>query len=111
MLIVGRAVAGMGGSGLVNGALTILSTAAPKHKQPGKGTDFWKSAGCRVHADLAYEVLIGVMMGRMSSQDLMYPKRTVRRLTICFQLVRLPLSVDHCSEVLSLNTPLGDGVC
>ncbi|CAI7597832.1 unnamed protein product [Penicillium discolor] len=42
MLIVGRAVAGMGGSGLVNGALTILSTAAPKHKQP---------------------VLIGVMMG------------------------------------------------
>ncbi|KOS46693.1 hypothetical protein ACN38_g2364 [Penicillium nordicum] len=42
MLIVGRAVAGMGGSGLVNGSLTILSTAAPKHQQP---------------------VLIGVMMG------------------------------------------------
>lgn len=36
MLIVGRAVAGMGGSGLVIGTLTILGAAAPKHQQPGK---------------------------------------------------------------------------
>ncbi|KJZ72348.1 hypothetical protein HIM_08274 [Hirsutella minnesotensis 3608] len=34
MLIVGRAVAGMGGSGITNGALTILSAIAPKHRQP-----------------------------------------------------------------------------
>ncbi|KAF8852801.1 efflux pump [Acephala macrosclerotiorum] len=34
MLIVGRVVAGMGGSGLTNGALTIISAAAPMHKQP-----------------------------------------------------------------------------
>jgi predicted MFS family arabinose efflux permease len=33
MLIVGRAVAGMGGSGLSNGALTILSAMAPIHKR------------------------------------------------------------------------------
>ncbi|KZF26031.1 efflux pump [Xylona heveae TC161] len=42
MLIVGRAVAGLGGSGLTNGAITILSAAAPKSQQP---------------------LLIGVMMG------------------------------------------------
>jgi MFS family permease len=36
MLIIGRAVAGMGGSGLVNGALTILAAIAPMHKRPGK---------------------------------------------------------------------------
>jgi MFS family permease len=33
MLIVGRAVAGMGGSGLSNGGLTILSAIAPIHKR------------------------------------------------------------------------------
>lgn len=31
MLIVGRAVAGMGGSGLMNGALTIISACVPLH--------------------------------------------------------------------------------
>ncbi|OCK76093.1 efflux pump [Lepidopterella palustris CBS 459.81] len=34
MMIIGRALAGLGCSGLFNGALTILSTAAPMHKQP-----------------------------------------------------------------------------
>ncbi|KGO54792.1 Major facilitator superfamily domain, general substrate transporter [Penicillium expansum] len=34
MLIVGRAIAGMGGSGLVIGTLTILAAVAPKHQQP-----------------------------------------------------------------------------
>ncbi|RDW76052.1 hypothetical protein BP5796_06873 [Coleophoma crateriformis] len=34
MLIVGRAISGIGGSGLVNGALTILGSAAPKDKRP-----------------------------------------------------------------------------
>ena len=34
MLIVGRAVAGMGGAGLVNGAMTIIGTTVPRHKQP-----------------------------------------------------------------------------
>jgi hypothetical protein len=29
MLIIGRAVSGMGGAGLVNGALTILATSVP----------------------------------------------------------------------------------
>ncbi|TVY51983.1 Efflux pump mlcE [Lachnellula cervina] len=33
MFIVGRAVAGMGGSGLVNGALTIISACVPLHKR------------------------------------------------------------------------------
>ncbi|KAF7159165.1 hypothetical protein CNMCM6106_006298 [Aspergillus hiratsukae] len=34
MLIIGRAVAGMGGAGLVNGALTIISCSVPLHKRP-----------------------------------------------------------------------------
>ncbi|CAI7653381.1 unnamed protein product [Penicillium pancosmium] len=34
MLIVARAVAGIGSSGLMNGALTIISASAPMHKVP-----------------------------------------------------------------------------
>ncbi|PYH87574.1 putative MFS transporter [Aspergillus ellipticus CBS 707.79] len=34
MLIVGRAVAGLGASGVMNGALTILSACVPPHRQP-----------------------------------------------------------------------------
>ncbi|KAI9879279.1 MAG: hypothetical protein M1830_009009 [Pleopsidium flavum] len=34
MLIVGRAVAGLGGSGLMNGGLTILNSCVPPHRQP-----------------------------------------------------------------------------
>ncbi|CAO1604832.1 hypothetical protein XANCAGTX0491_008372 [Xanthoria calcicola] len=34
MLIIGRAVAGLGGSGLMNGALTILNSCVPPPKQP-----------------------------------------------------------------------------
>ncbi|OIW25670.1 efflux pump [Coniochaeta ligniaria NRRL 30616] len=33
-LIVGRAVAGLGGSGIMNGALTIISATSPPDKQP-----------------------------------------------------------------------------
>jgi MFS family permease len=35
MLIIGRAVAGLGGSGLISGALTIIAAALPLHKRPG----------------------------------------------------------------------------
>ncbi|KAK3389374.1 putative MFS multidrug transporter [Podospora didyma] len=35
MLIIGRAIAGLGSSGLMNGALTILANAVPPQKQPG----------------------------------------------------------------------------
>ena len=34
MLIVGRAVAGLGSSGLINGALTILAACVPLAKRP-----------------------------------------------------------------------------
>ena len=36
MLIVGRAVAGLGSAGLQNGVLTILAGAVPLHKRPRK---------------------------------------------------------------------------
>jgi MFS family permease len=34
MLVVGRAVAGMGGSGIQNGALTMIAVAAPPSQRP-----------------------------------------------------------------------------
>ena len=34
MLIVGRVVAGMGSSGLMNGGMTIASASIPLHKRP-----------------------------------------------------------------------------
>ncbi|KGO68316.1 Major facilitator superfamily domain, general substrate transporter [Penicillium italicum] len=34
MLIVARAIAGLGGSGLMNGGLTMISACLPKHKRP-----------------------------------------------------------------------------
>lgn len=34
MLIVSRAVAGLGGAGIMNGALTIISVAVPLPKRP-----------------------------------------------------------------------------
>jgi MFS family permease len=36
MLIIGRAIAGIGVSGLMNGGLTIIAASAPLHKRPGK---------------------------------------------------------------------------
>lgn len=36
MLIIGRAVAGMGASGLSNGALTIIGASASDTKRPGE---------------------------------------------------------------------------
>lgn len=36
MLIVGRAVAGMGAAGMQNGGLTIISSIAPPEKRPGR---------------------------------------------------------------------------
>jgi MFS family permease len=35
MLIVGRAFAGMGGSGIMNGAFTIIAGCVPMAKRPG----------------------------------------------------------------------------
>lgn len=34
MLIVARAVAGLGSAGLMNGSLTIISSSVPLHKSP-----------------------------------------------------------------------------
>lgn len=36
MLIIGRAIAGMGGSGLSSGAISIIAASAPLAKRPGE---------------------------------------------------------------------------
>jgi MFS family permease len=38
MLIIGRAVAGMGTSGLTNGGLTIIAAVAPLQRRPGESS-------------------------------------------------------------------------
>lgn len=55
MLIVGRAIAGRGSSGLINGALTILAGAVPMHKRPGKPSNI-------LNTWTKYLALIGFMM-------------------------------------------------
>lgn len=57
MFIVGRAVAGMGGSGIINGALTIVANCAPMHKRPS--TPFLNKIE---DISLTAAVLIGLMM-------------------------------------------------
>lgn len=50
MLIIGRAIAGLGSAGLQNGAFTIIAGAVPMQQQPGKETRFnmtaWYLADC-----------------------------------------------------------------
>ena len=36
MLIIGRAIAGMGSSGLLSGGMTMIAGAVPLEKRPGK---------------------------------------------------------------------------
>ncbi len=36
MLIIGRAIAGVGGSGLMNGGFTIIAVVSPQEKRPCK---------------------------------------------------------------------------
>lgn len=36
MLIVGRTVAGIGGAGIINGAIIIISGCVPQERRPGE---------------------------------------------------------------------------
>ena len=36
MLIIGRAVAGIGGAGIINGAISIITAVAPLHRRPSE---------------------------------------------------------------------------
>ena len=47
ILIAGRVVAGLGASGIVNGALTILAGAVPMEKSPGMFLAPYMSEGSR----------------------------------------------------------------
>lgn len=62
MLIVGRAISGMGGSGLLNGAYTIVSASVPIHKAPGTFFMFFGSDYFPVKL-ICYIVYIGILMG------------------------------------------------
>jgi MFS family permease len=61
MFIIGRAVAGMGGSGLMNGAFTIIAICMPMDKRAGTAT----SSGFfeKILMNRYFIVYIGIMMG------------------------------------------------
>lgn len=62
MLIVGRAVAGMGGSGITNGALTIIALCSPMEKRPSRRNPRFPQQLANVWC---LEEYIGIMMGSM----------------------------------------------
>lgn len=45
MLIIGRAVAGIGAAGIINGAIIIVSSSAPKEKRPGELVKYLRALG------------------------------------------------------------------
>jgi MFS family permease len=60
MFIVGRAVAGMGGSGIVNGALTIFACCIPMERRASK----LYFLPTRAATDgLFFEAYLGILMG------------------------------------------------
>lgn len=59
MFIVGRAIAGCGGSGIYGGALTIIATSAPMSARPGKFSRYIKIAS--VHTCCV--ALLGIAVG------------------------------------------------
>lgn len=65
-LIVGRAVAGIGSSGLTSGALTIISAAAPLEKRPGKSLISPPQVKLHAKEPFSTTVLIGLLMSTMA---------------------------------------------
>lgn len=61
MLIVGRAVAGIGTSGIQNGGLTIIAACVPLEKRPGKKTS--PSPEDQHVANYFAAALLGLLMG------------------------------------------------
>lgn len=62
--ILGRTVAGLGSSGLENGALNLIAGAVPPHKRPCKSQWYsCRSYGCEANLHLSYAVYNGVVFG------------------------------------------------
>lgn len=58
MLIIGRAVAGLGGSGISNGALTIITASVPLEKRPGTKLCYGNSSATLILS----KVYLGIML-------------------------------------------------
>jgi len=59
MLIIGRAVAGVGAAGISSGAYTMLSAAVPLEKRPGK----LSSLNEKLAANTYEKAMLGLLMG------------------------------------------------
>ena len=60
MLVVGRAIAGMGASGLLNGGYTIVYTSVAPKRQTGNALP--TSMGC-TFVDYGLTALLGILLG------------------------------------------------
>jgi MFS family permease len=63
MLIVGRAISGLGGSGLLNGAYTIISASVPIHKAPGLSFMVTGNDWLLFLTNMCFLVYVGILMG------------------------------------------------
>jgi len=59
MLIVGRAIAGVGAAGLSSGAYTLLSASVPLEKRPGK----LSNVNEKLEANTYEKAMLGILMG------------------------------------------------
>ena len=64
MLIVGRAVAGMGASGMMNGALTIIRACVPMEKTAGMSATVLKYQ--QITNVLRLKAYLGILIGSKS---------------------------------------------
>lgn len=94
MLIVGRAVAGLGGAGIVNGAITIVSGCVPLEKRPGKLIKINEGELNYLHSVIA---LIGLIAG---SESHFYPLLSKASLYFLYLLVADLSSVNQLGLVV-----------
>jgi MFS family permease len=60
MFILGRAIAGCGAAGVLNGAFTIIAASAPLDKRPGMKTRFALTDGFLIFPLVLMGTLIGI---------------------------------------------------